>query len=514
MANVLSEQKRQQIEALGRLGWSLRRIEAETQVRRETASKYLRAAGIALRRPGRWGHGPPLAPSGADPAIEVITDSGPRHRGQESACEAHRELIEHAVMRGRNAMSIWQELVEDHAFKQRYSAVQRFVRALKREVRPQLSGVIVTEPGEEGQVDYGEGPVVFDPKAGRRRKTRLFVFTLGYSRKSVRLLTFQSSSETWARLHEEAFRRLGGAPRVVVLDNLKEGVLRPDVYDPERNPLFAEVLRHYGVVALPCRVRDPNRKGKVERGVGHAQQTALKGKAFDSLDEAQAYLERWEERWADTRIHGTVKRQVLAMFLEEKPRLVPLPAEPFRYYRRGRRTVSRTGHVEVEAAYYEAPPRYVQQEVAVQFDKNVVRILDEKTGELLVEHRRGARGRKRPHPNAPRQPRLDELLARAKKAGRHIEELACQIAKADDEPIAVRRIKGVLHLAQRYGAAHVDGVCRVALEVGAPTHRFVRTYLDHHPPVQLTLRQIDPLIRDLTAYRDVIARLTKEETCT
>ena len=168
--------------------------------------------------------------------------------------------------------------------------------------------------------------MVRDPDTGKYRRTRLFVLTLGYSRKSVRLLVWRSSAQIWAELHEQAFRRLGGAPRVVVLDNLREGVLTPDIYDPALNPLYRDVLAHYGVVALPCRVRDPDRKGKVERGVGHAQKTPLKGLRFESLEEAQAYLDRWEERWADTRIHGTTKRQVAAMFAEEKPALLPLPA--------------------------------------------------------------------------------------------------------------------------------------------------------------------------------------------
>jgi len=120
------------------------------------------------------------------------------------------------------------------------------------------------------------------------------------------------------------------------------------------------VLKHYGAVALPCRVRDPDRKGKVESGVGHAQKTPLKGLRFESLEEAQTYLDRWEERWADTRIHGTTKRQVAAMFAEEHPALLPLPLEPFRYYQYGERTVHLGGCVEViggnEAGGLYSPP--------------------------------------------------------------------------------------------------------------------------------------------------------------
>ena len=79
--------------------------------------------------------------------------------------------------------------------------------------------------------------MVRDPQSGQYRRTRLFVLTLGYSRKSVRLLSWRSSERTWAGLHEKAFRRLGGCTRVVVLDNLIEGVAIPDIYDPAINPL-------------------------------------------------------------------------------------------------------------------------------------------------------------------------------------------------------------------------------------------------------------------------------------
>ena len=273
MTNILGDDKKQQVLALGRLGWPLRRIEGATGVRRETASAYLKAAGIAIRGPRRR-RPPPKPASGvstdlAPPTPEVSTDPDPRALGLSalppwppaaqraptaSACAPYQELIELALGRGRNAMAIWQDLVDQHGFPGRYASVRRFVGKLRAHRRPEAHPVIVTAPGEEGQVDYGTGPMVRHPDTGKYRRTRLFVFTLGYSRKSVRLLTFASSARRWAELHEEAFRRLGGAVRVVVLDNLKEGVLTPDVYDPTLNPLYRDVLAHYGAVALPCRV--------------------------------------------------------------------------------------------------------------------------------------------------------------------------------------------------------------------------------------------------------------------
>src|SRR5258706_545553 len=281
----------------------------------------------------------------------------------------------------------------EHGFQARYANVRRFAKKLRGEVSSlDAHPMIITAPGEEAQVDYGEGPMVRHPESGKYRRTRLFVLTLGYSRKSVRLLVWKSSTRVWAELHERAFRRLGGCPRLVVLDNLREGVLVADIYDPTLNPLFRDVLAHYGVVAMPCRIKDPDRKGKVEVGVGHAQKTPLKGLRFESLEEAQAYLDRWEERWADTRIHGTTKRQVAAMFSEERPALLPLPLEPFRYHQYGERTVHLDGCVEVEAAYYGAPPGWIGRRVQVQWNASHVRLMDPLTGQLLRDHLHQRRG--------------------------------------------------------------------------------------------------------------------------
>lgn len=536
MSNVLSEERKQQVLALGRLGWTLRRIEATTGVRRETASAYLKAAGIAMRAP-RGRHVPEPASPGetltdfsaeksgsaeAKPAssCEVLTDSGgadasgsPAPRATvPSRCEPYRAVIELGLGIGRNAVAIWQSLVDEQGYTGSYSSVQRFVQKLRGASHPEARAVIETAPGEEGQVDYGTGPMVRD-KTGRYRRTRLFVMTLGYSRKAVRLLVFRSSARVWAELHEKAFRRLGGAVRVVVLDNLKEGVLLPDVYDASVNPLYRDVLAHYGAVALPCRVRDPDRKGKVESGVGHAKKTPLKGMRFESLEEAQAHLDHWEERWADTRIHGTTKRQVSVMFAEEKPALLPLPVEPFRYYQYGTRVVHLTGCVEVDGAYYAAPPGWIGHQVAVQWDGQRVRVLDPTTGLLLREHLVQSRGRYRiPNEDRPRHaaPATEQLLERAARVGTHVGKLCALIYEREKQP-GIQRIKGVLALGRKYGALTVNDACGEALALGVPTYRFVRRYLERQPTAPLSLRQVDPLIRQLTQYRDLIDRISQQE---
>ena len=562
MANVLKDEKKQQIIALGRLGWSLRKIQEATRVRRETISAYLRGAGVEIWPPGRWRRegkakpaiqvitgseaakpaipepgGPPnfnpnpenLSTKGkakaiSKPAIAVITDFGvglseqklgnSKGVGSASTCAPYREIIGLGLSRDRNARAIWQDLVSDHGFQGGYQSVRRFVYKLRGAQVPQARAVILTAPGEEGQVDYGSGPMVREAQSGKYRRTRLFVLTLGYSRKAVRLLTFRSSTRIWAELHEKAFRRLGGAPRILVLDNLREGVLVPDIYDATLNPLYRDVLAHYGAVALPCRIQDPDRKGKVESAVGHAKKTPLKGQRFESLEQAQAYLDRWETNWADTRIHGTTKRQVAAMFAEEKPTLLPLPVEPFRYYQYGERVVHLDGCVEVEAAYYGLPPGWIGRGVKVQWDELCVRILDPKNGLLLREHIRQKRGwyRIQPEDHPQQTPfRVVQLLGRAGRVGTHVGTL-CNLIYSQQGEVGMRRILGVLSFAKKYGTAAVDEACAAALEMGVHEYRFVRRYLERCPQAPLSLRQVDPLIRELVHYRDLIQIKTKEQS--
>jgi hypothetical protein len=254
-------------------------------------------------------------------------------------------------------------------------------------------------------------------------------------------------------------------------------------------------------------------KGKVESAVGHAKRTPLKGQRFESLEQAQAYLDRWEANWADTRIHGTTKRQVAAMFAEEKPMLLPLPVEPFRYYQYGERVVHLDGCVEVEAAYYGLPPGWIGRGVRVQWDELYVRILDPQSGLLLREHVRQKRGwyRIQPEDHSQQTPfRVVQLLGRAGRVGTHVGTL-CNLIYSQQGEVGVRRILGVLSLAKKYGTAAVDEACAAALEMGVHEYRFVRRYLERCPQAPLSLRQVDPLIRELVHYRDLIHTKTKEQ---
>ena len=335
--NVLKPHKQTTILTLLGLRKSQRDIERITGIDRKTIRSYQRqheaaqsnSPGVVADPPEQIP--PPWPPTSPAPSALSTSPST-------SKCEVHRAFIDAQLRLGRNAMAIYQDLVDIHGFDGAYNSVKRFAAQLRHK-EPEQFDRLSFLPGEEMQVDYGEGAPTRAPGTERYRKPRLFVATLRYSRRSFRRVVWKSSQQVWAELHEQAWRYFGGSTRYVVLDNLKEGVLKPDLYEPELNPVYAATLKHYGVVADPARVRDPNRKGTVENAIGHTQATALKGRRFETLEEQNAFLEHWKSKWAASRIHGRERRQVQAMFEEERPHLQLLPLTGMQYFTEVKRTV-------------------------------------------------------------------------------------------------------------------------------------------------------------------------------
>ena len=444
-----------------------------------------------------------------------------------SACEPHREWIEAQVRLGRNAMAIYQELVDRFGFTQRYNSVKRFCRALRTR-EPEQFDRLEFLPGEECQVDYGEGALTRHPHSGRYRRPRLFIMTLRYSRRSYRQVVWKSSSEVWARLHEQAFRYFGGAVNYCVLDNLKEGVITPDIYEPQLNRVYGAMLAHYGVVADPARVRDANRKGTVENAIGHTQATALKGRRFESIEAQNAYLLHWEQKWAALRIHGRAKRQVEEMFQEERAHLKALPLEGFRYFEEGTRTVGDDTTIQVDSAWYAARPARIGSEVLIRLYERELEIRDLHTLELIRRHPRATRKGEVQLPDNERvfnpSRQTHQLLARAEHIGPNILAL-CRELFAQRGREAQKSMWGIVGLSPRYPACILEQAAAVTLARQIHSYKAVRAMAEQllaravidldarQPQLPLTttasaLTQQHELIRAPAEYAEFFARLS------
>jgi transposase len=524
--NVLKQHLQSAIFTLLERGVSQRRIHELTGIDRKTIRRYQalheaqRATGANSSTVATTGTGEPVVVETPPPQIPPLprppasggSPASPFNFAR-SASEPWREWIEQQVRLKRNAQAIYQDLVDQHGFTASYESVKRFVRAL-RHVDPEQFDRLECAAGEEAQVDYGEGAPTRDPKTGRYRRPRLFVMTLRYSRRSFRRVVWKSSRQVWAQLHEEAFRYFGGSVSYVVLDNLREGVITPDLYEPEINRLYAAMLEHYGVVADPARVRDPNRKGTVENAIQHTQNTALGGRRFESLEAQNEFLMYWEENWAAKRIHGRARRQVEAMFQEEKPHLRPLPTTGFRYFAEVVRTVWDDTTVSIDRSNYAARPAPIGSLVCVRIYDNTIEIRDRRSQELLRTHPRHTEpgSLELPESERPFNPsrQTSVALASAGDIGPQTKALCQHLFDAEGR-VGHRGMWGIVALAKKYPAWLVEQACDHALRHHLYRYRQVRAVverlfeqalerLDRAPQLALPLTQEHPLIRPTSEY--------------
>ena len=522
--NVLTPQQRSTVVTLLQNKVSQHEINRKTGIDRKTIRK-LAQERVAAEAPAS---NSPMATGSREVAGQIPPPRPPAPSGTpssalpahaRSSCEPHRAWIETQVSLGRNATAIYQELVDGHGFQSRYNSVKRFCRSVRKS-EPEQFDRLEFLPGEEAQVDYGEGALTLYPTSSRYRRPRLFVMTLRYSRRSFRRVVWKSSSEVWARLHEEAFRYFGGCPQYVVLDNLKEGVIKPDIYEPELNRVYAAMLAHYGVVADPARIRDPNRKGTVESAIQHTQATALKGRRFESIEAQNAYLAHWEENWAAKRIHGRAKRQVEEMFQEERRHLRALPIEGFRYFTEGSRTVLDDTTVQVDGAWYAARPAPIGSVVLVRLYAHEIEIRDLKTLALIRRHSRATHKGEVNLPDAERvfnpSRQTRQILARAETIGARTQELCRQLFDRRGRE-GQKSMWGIVGLASRYPAWLLEQACATALTRQTASYQAVRGIADQlfaqvmtrldgrqaelllESPTPL-LTQEHELIRDVTEY--------------
>jgi transposase len=519
MANELKMAEIHAIEQLWRQGWSCRRIARELGLYRGTVGKYVQALGAkpANVTPGILADpGPSATLSASSDPPKPATQVTPGFSRSKSLCERHRDVILAKLELGLSARRIYQDLVAEQDFRDSYQSVKRFVRKLS-EVHPAPFRRMECQPGEECQVDFGKGAWVVMPD-GKRKRPWLFRIVLSNSRKGYSEVVWSQSTEHFIRCLENAFHAFGGVPKTVVLDNLRAAVTKADWFDPVLNPKVEEFARHYGTVFLPTKSYTPRHKGKIERGVGYAQENALRGMTFQGLQGQNEHLRHWEAHVADLRIHGTIKRQVKKQFEEvERTALQPLAAERFPSFLEGRRMVSRDAHVEVMRAYYSTPPEYQGREVWVRYDTRLVRIFDLRFN-LIATHVRQEPGRfstQDAHLASEKISRVergaDYLVGRAARIGQKtglwaravIEERGIQ---------GIRVINGLLSLTTRHSAAEMEKACELALSHGQYRLGAVRELLaEPSRQENFEFMETHPLIRDMAEYGNLIKVNFKKE---
>lgn len=514
MANRLQVSMQQTIVTLVGQGWSHRRISRELGFHRKTIAQHVQKLSRGQEAKCTISPTGSTSPTGSDdpkctisPTGSVLCEKGVG-AGRRSLCHQHVEEICAKLDLGLSAQRIYQDLVDAHGFSGGYDSVKRCCRKLSRQtgLPPRR---LETAPGEEMQVDFGTGaPLLLAD--GRRQRTHVFRMVLGFSRKAYSEAVLRQTTEGFIRALENGFRYFGGVTRTVIIDNLKAAVRKADWFDPELNPKVMAFCRHYNTAILPARPRHPERKGKVEKSIDYVQENALKGRSFPSLQEQNQHLLEWEQRVADTRIHGTTKRQVKAAFEEERTALLALPPMLFACFEEGRRLVHRDAHVEVAKAYYSVPVEYVRREVWVRWDGRVVRIFNQNFEQIAIHSRKldGQFSTSPGHIPAEKISGVERgaewMLARASLMGPHCEEWAHAML-AERGIYGLRVLQGLLALAGKHSGLQIDEACRKALGCGAFRLRDLRRLFAQTPEQpDLPFLEEHPLIRQLDQYNDLL----------
>lgn len=202
---------------------------------------------------------------------------------------------------------------------------------------------------------------------GKLRKTYIFVMTLSHSRYRYVEFTNSQNQLTWAQLHINAFQFFGGVPAIIVLDNLKSGVIQPNIYDPTLNETYSELSRFFGFAIDPTKVYTPEHKGKVERSIRIVRERLLAGRSYEDVSIANTEARKWCHDEISHRVCSSAGAKPIDIFKsEEKDKLIQLPLSSFDMPEWTVGKVHKDHHFVVKGNFYSVPTKYIGKEISIR----------------------------------------------------------------------------------------------------------------------------------------------------
>ena len=464
-------------------GRPLRQIARSLGVDRNTVRKYV---ALAVR----LGYDPGQTKLSLQEWGAVIAEHAPQFvdAAQRSLVFAEISRYHEAIVAGietNTVTTVWQRLHSEQGLRASLRSFRRYVQHCLPEHSKRAQPTVLRDdppPGQEAQIDFGYLGQWHDPALGKSRKLWAFSMVLSHSRHMFVYVVARMDQTAWIRAHVAAFAFFGGAPRLLVVDNLKPGVLRPDLYDPAINRGYADLAAHYDVIVDPCRVVHPKDKPRVERPMSYIRDSFWAGRTFASLEEINLAAEKWCLSVAGERIHRTTRQHPLEHFQRvEAPALLPLPARPFEPVTWTQGKVARDCHVQVRHVLYSVPHRYVGKTLAVRLSERTVEFyLDH---ELVKTHLRPQNGRRQTDWNdyPPEKAQFfqrnpDWCRAQARPLGPAVAEVV-EVLLGQHALHYLRQCQGIIRLAEKYGPERLDAACQLALAHGDPAYKTVRNIL-------------------------------------
>ncbi len=362
---------------------------------------------------------------------------------------------------------------ERHGIKASYSSFKRFVRSIAELRAPAKTTCrFETEPAEEIQIDYGKMGRLTDPLSGRNRDIFAFIATCSHSRFKYVEFSYKQDQRSFVSSHIRMFEYFGGVPKRLIIDNLKAGVLKPDLYEPKLNRAYQEMAEHYGVFIDPARPHHPKDKGKVERVVPTVREQFRKMKALNErldISQANRQIRTWALETDGKRIHGTTGLKPREVFEEiEKPALSPLPTEQFEIAVWKQARVHVDQYIQFEKAFYSVPNQFVGCSLWVRGTEKLVQIYDD-DHQLIKTHLRSTQKRHTDPNDFPKNfqvmmqdHHVRSLIRRSEQVGEHFKQLIVAILTPHAK-LNTRRAMAMLKLVDKYNQTQLEQAAKVAV---------------------------------------------------
>ena len=401
-----------------------------------------------------------------------------------------------------------------------YSSFKRFYKThCQDEPKSNLTCRIESQPGELAQIDYGKMGLLFDPELDRRREVYAFISTLAHSRHKFVEFTFKQDQRSFTASHVHMFDFFGGVPSRLSFDNLKNGVIKPNLYDPEFNRTYQEMAEFYGCFLDPCRVAKPKDKGKVERDVQTIRQQFYKLLALNP--KADIYiLNRLIREWLiddyGQKPHGTTAIPPYPLFREtELPALKQLPKEPFEIAIWKEAKIHPDNYVQFGKQFFSVPYATVDKKVWIRTTDRILTVYDQNQ-QIIKQHLITKATRHTDWNDFPENIQAvlhndthQRLIAKAALIGTNFKKLIRGLL-ANHAFINLRRAQGLIRLNDKYPPNTLEAAAKYILEKNInPSVKNLKRVLETEacPTDDLPLREQPAITEEQTPD---IGKKTKE----
>jgi transposase len=396
--------------------------------------------------------------------------------------KVHHEQIESWRLMPYMTVTQMVRLFAEQGNKVSETSLRRYIRKHFPSL-PDSTVHLETKPGRQAQVDFAFVGLMKDPLSEKMRKAYAFIMTLSHSRYRFVRFVFRQDVKTWIDCHIRAFHFFGGVPATIMPDNLKSGVITPDLYDPVLNRAYGELEKHYGFVCDPTKVRTPRHKGKVERSVTIVRQQVLAGRIFKDIEDANAHALHWchhEIALKPTRTTGQAPWEIFMK--EEKALLKPLPSEDYECPIWQELKVHRDHHVVFEGSFYSVPTQHIGKMVWMRASARIVDIYLNHQ-KIKTHVRSQTRGQWVTDPqDYPKHARAflekdkDHCLEQARLIGPSTYQFLSRVLK-QPSLLHQRKAQAVLRLEEKYGSQRLEAACQRAMLFENDSYRSLKGIL-------------------------------------